>query len=154
MILSVDIGLRGGLVTLDEGGTIIRADDMPTIREEGIAKGKRREIIDTHSLFNNYKGYSHIIIEEQLALPNQKYIDRIFFNYGATLTALQLTNPEAKIIKVHPSKWTSAFNLKGKSKKFHIGLANTYAQNYLFAKDGVADAFLIGLYAIRLGLIK
>jgi hypothetical protein len=154
MILSVDVGLKGGLVSLSGSGAIIKADDMPTIREEGVVKGKKIETIDTLSLFNNYKGYSYIVIEEQLALPNQRYTDRIFYNYGATLTALQLANPEAKIIKVHPSKWTNAFNLKGKSKKFHIGLANSLNKVLLFTKDGVADAFLIGLYAIRLGLTR
>lgn len=156
MIVSVDPGLTGALVAIDQGRLDVL--DMPTITT--VSGGKKRRRIDIaavrnwlHSLDQCHGGVDHVVCEQVASRPGEGTTSS--FNFGRGYGQIEgiCCGLELAWSTVTPQTWTKAFGA-GSDKKVHLNIARTMfpAQPDLFRRvrdNGRADAALIGLWLLE-----
>ena len=156
MIIAVDPGDKGGIAKFTSDGSF-SLSDMP-LYQRGTKKVKRGIVpkydVDREALaeiFRTYKSVlincGYVVIERQQAFPRQGVAStaKTMLNYAFMYGAAHGMN--IPVITVLPRVWKRHFKLLGCDKKASIKLASELSGQKI-KKDGQADAYLIGRWAI------
>lgn len=154
--ISIDPGKTGALALMNTNCDLAAVIDMPLIENNGQTYINVLKIID----FIESNNIQTVVIEKVGAMASDS--KQSIFTFGKNTGAMESSAACCvKDIKyILPQKWKSAVNCIKKDKKHPAKLCCDIYGDKLFTGprggllDGRGDAVMIGLAAIKLGLIK
>lgn len=166
VIISIDLGINGGISVIDMKGEIISFRVMPTMKE--IVNKKEKEMLDKiaisilfSALFNDFS-VKAIVMEKMVAMPNQFPQTAMSLGFASGFFHAIAALNYIACIEYRPAEWQKEMfkginYTKDQTKQASIQVATKLYPGLNFKKsdrcknyhDGITDSILIGLYHLR-----
>lgn len=163
VIISIDIGLNGGISVLDKNKQIMEVMEMPVFKT--IVNRKERNILDVSFLSHLFKTFiqkynvESIIAEKMVAMPNQASQTAMSLGHDRGVFQTIALYNDIPFIEYLPREWQKemfkGYNYdKSQTKEISIQVATKLYPGRSFKRsekckkyhDGMTDSVLIGLY--------
>lgn len=153
MILGIDPGASGAMAWMEEDGSLIAIEDMPSIQVK-VGKGMRTRV-SAAMLANlvRFRIPTMAYVEKVGAMPGQGTASMFAFGYSAGLVEGVLAGLGIPVTHVAPQSWKASSRIpaaKGAARMRAGQLFPGHAGAFARVKDdGRAEAALIALYGYQ-----
>ena len=164
LYIGIDVGLNGGICSIDENGKIFSCIVMPTI--EIIVNKKKKNQYDIQAINNHIRELSTSsetcsgLLERLRPMPQQSSQSGFSLGYGSAVFETLFTTYGIRFEKIEPRVWQKAMFIghnytSEQTKIVSIEVAKQLAPGHdwratercKIAHDGKTDAFCIATYS-------
>lgn len=145
MLISIDVGLNGGIAIFKNIDELVFVSKMPTFNKKVGKKNKRKyDIYEFEKIINIYKP-KMAVIEAQRAFPGQSAQSVFLLGYGYGVIDGILKTMCDDVSYAEPRVWKHFYDIKKGNKLKSVLMANElYNLDLKKSYDGIAEAILIG----------
>lgn len=145
-VLGVDPGVKGGLVVISEGASLLHVAKMPLVSVR--RNGKWKDVISPEGIadFMLDTMPTHVFIEQVFSSPQMGVTSAFTFGEGKGYLLGACAALKLPVVEVSPQKWKGDLHLSADKREAKALARRCFTNSKLLRTEGQCEAALIAMW--------